>query len=89
MIYTYEDKHPIVSALKKKGWVLFDVYGNRVTEKNGINGGWWIDCATAHETEHYDTHKAIHGKYLGNTLRDSLRELKSDKFPSNIPQLKQ
>ena len=30
MIYTYEDKHPIVSALKKKGWVLFDVYGNRV-----------------------------------------------------------
>lgn len=33
MIYTCEDKHPIVSALKKKGWVLFEVYGNRVSEK--------------------------------------------------------
>jgi hypothetical protein len=83
MIYTYEDKHPIISAIKKKGWVLFEVYSARVTEKNGICGGWWIDCAVAYDTEHYETHKKINRKYLGNTLRDSLKEVKSDRFPSN------
>lgn len=40
MIYTHEDKHPIVSALKKKGWILFDVTASRVTKANGICGGW-------------------------------------------------
>jgi len=84
MIYTYEDNHKIIKALKKKGWVLFEVYGNRVTEENGINGGWWIDCAVAYETIHYETHKVINHKYLGDTLRDALNEVKSDIFPSNI-----
>lgn len=84
MIYTHEDKHPIVSALKKKGWILFDVTAARVTEANGICGGWWIDCAVAYGTEHYETHKTINGKWLGITLKDALKEVKSDRFPSNV-----
>ena len=84
MIYTHEDKHPIIIALKRKGWVIFDVTAARVTEENGIYGGWWIDCAVAYDTEHFETHKVISGKYLGNTLRDSLSEVKSERFPQNI-----
>ena len=50
-------------------FVMEKPHVNRVTEKNGIHGGWWIDCAVAYETEHYEKHRAIHNKYLGNTLR--------------------
>ncbi len=84
MIYTHEDKHPIVSALKKKGWILFDVTVVRATEANGICGGWWIDCAVAYGTEHYETHKIINGKWLGITLKDALKKVKSDEFPLNV-----
>lgn len=84
MIYTHEDKHPIVSALKKKGWVLFDITRARATEVNGINGGWWIDCSPTFGTEHYETHKIVNDRWLGITLKDALNEVKSDKFPSNI-----
>jgi len=38
----------------------------------------------AYETIHYETHKVINHKYLGDTLRDALIEVKSDSFPSNI-----
>jgi len=83
MIYTHVDRHPIVTALKKKGWVLFDVTAARTTEANGISGGWWIDCAVSFGTEHYKTHRIINGKWLGATLKDALKEVNSDKFPSN------
>ena len=82
MIYTHEDKHPIVKVLKKKGWVLFDVTAARVTGENGMYGGWWIDCAVAYGTEHYESHKTIHALYLGDTLRDSLKNVRSNKFPN-------
>lgn len=81
MIYTHEDKHPIISALKKKGWVLFDVYANKLSD--GIHGGVWIDCAPAYGTEHWESHSVINHKYLGGTLKDSLKEVKSDRFPEN------
>ena len=81
MIYTHEDKHPIITALKKKGWVLFDVYANKLSD--GIHGGVWIDCAPAYGTEHYESHKIINHKYIGNTLKDALKEVKSDRFPKN------
>jgi len=84
MIYTHEDKHPIVTALKKKGWVLFDVTAARATGNNGICGGWWIECAVAFGTEHYETHKKINRKWLGIKLKDALEEVRSDAFASNI-----
>lgn len=57
------------------------VSGSRVTSKNGIYGGYWIDCYEAHGTIHEVSHKIIHGYYLGNTMRDALKEIKSDRFP--------
>jgi hypothetical protein len=79
MIYTYEDNHPIIKAIKKRGWVLFMVTKNKISD--GITGGVWIDCCDAYDTEHYESHKKIHGLYLGNTLKDALKEVKSDRFP--------
>ena len=82
MIYTHEDKHPIVNALKKKGWVLFMVTRNKLSD--GITGGVWIDCCDAYGTKHYNSHQKIHDKYLGDTLKEAIKEVKSDKFPSNV-----
>lgn len=82
MIYTHEDNHKIIKAIKKKGWVLFEVYANRVTEANGIHGGWWVDCAVAYNTEHYESHKKINHIYLGNTLKDSMLFVKEE-LPTN------
>lgn len=82
MIYDHSDNHPIVKAIKSKGWVIFMVAGARVTEKNGIYGGYWIDCYEAHGTIHEISHKMIHGYCLGNTMRDALQEIKSGRFPS-------
>lgn len=84
MIYSNDDKHPIITALKQKGWVLFDVTFARATEKNGIHGGWWVDCSSSFGTEHYISHKQIDKKWLGMTLKDSLKNIKSDKFPQNL-----
>jgi hypothetical protein len=84
MIYTYEDNHSIIDAIKKKGWVIFEVYGNRVTKNSDIYDGWWIDCAVAYGTKHFKTHKEINNKYLGNTLKDSLKTVNSEKFPFNV-----
>ena len=64
MIYTHEDNHPIVRALKKCA-------------------GWWIDCAVSYGTEHFETHRIINGKWLGVKLKDALKEVRSDLFPSN------
>lgn len=82
MLYTNEDKHPIVNALKSKGWKIFIVSRNKVSD--GITGGVWIDCCDAYNTEHYESHKKIHNLYLGNTLKEAMQEVKSDKFPCNI-----
>ena len=84
MIYLSEDKHPIINAIKEKGWIVFEVYGNRTTEKNGLSGGWWIDTNVTFETDHYTSHRIIHNKYLGGTLKDALKEVKGDNFPTNV-----
>jgi len=81
MIYTYEDKHPIITALKKKGWIVFDVTANKISD--GITGGVWIDCCQAYNTEYRESHKKIHRLYLGDTLKDAIIEVKSDNFPIN------
>lgn len=81
MMYDNKDKHPTVEILKKKGWVLFEVYSSRFRNEWG---GWRIDTAVAFGTEHEKTHKEINGKYLGTTLKEALKTLKSDKFPLNV-----
>lgn len=83
MIYSNNDNHPIIRSLKDKGWVVFEVTYARPSYKNGISGGWWIDCAVAYETNHRDSHKLINDKFLGTTLKSSLALVKSNKFPEN------
>ena len=80
-MYDNNDSHRTVNILKKKGWVLFEIYASR--EKNEW-GGWWIDTAVAHGTEHEQSHKAIDNKFLGVTLREALYTLRREDFPTNF-----
>ena len=41
------------------------------------------DTNITFETEHYNSHRAIHGKYLGRTRKDALWTIKQDDFPIN------
>jgi hypothetical protein len=80
MMYDNNDNHPTVKILKKKGWVLFEIYSSSVKDEWG---GWWIDTAIAFKTEHMESHKEINCKFLGCTLKDALYTLRQDDFPIN------
>lgn len=80
MIYDYKDNHPIIKAIKSKGWAIFEVYSSK---SKGECAGWRIDASIAHSTKHEETHRKINGLFLGFTLNDSLKNVFSDKFPSN------
>lgn len=84
MIYSHEDNHKLVKEIKNKGWDLFEVYGNRVTSQNGIHGGYWLDCSVSFETDQWEDNKVINGLYLGDTMKDAIKHVKSDKFPVKI-----
>ena len=51
MIYDQDDNHPVINALKNKGWHTFYVHSSRI--KNQFSG-WWIDTP-----EERITHKPI------------------------------
>jgi hypothetical protein len=83
MIYDNNDNHITVKLLKKKGWILFEVYSSRCSEANGESGGWWIETSVAHDTEHAESHRKIQSLFLGCTLKGAISTLKSDKVPYN------
>jgi hypothetical protein len=78
MIYTQDDNHPVVNAIKKKGWTIFMVTSSRI--KNEYSG-WWIDIADTYDTEYAESHKAIDCKYLGETRKDALYTINYHNFP--------
>ncbi len=82
--YNQDDNHVIIKALKRKGWVIFEITYATLTADNGICGGWWIDCYATYETEHYKSHRAIHGKWLGQTIKVALCNIKDLNFPINL-----
>jgi hypothetical protein len=75
MIYTSTNNHRIVKALKRKGFVLFDIYYAKPSISSGIYSGWIVDCSITFNTEHYETHKVIDGMYLGRTIKESLKNI--------------
>jgi hypothetical protein len=84
MIYSHEDNHILVKALKKKGWVIFDIMFAYPSQRNGKDSGWQVECATSYDTIYYQSHRVINGIYLGRTIKVSLDTIRSDDFPSNI-----
>jgi len=78
MIYTQDDNHPVVKAIKKKGWKIFMVTSSRI--KNEYSG-WWIDTCDAYDTEYRESHKAIDSTYLGETRKDALYTINHNDFP--------
>ena len=80
MVRTQDVNHPVVNAIKAKGWKIFSVSNSRI--KNQYSG-WWIDTMDAHETEYEASHKAIDCEYLGETIKDALGTIKRDSFPTN------
>lgn len=80
MIYDYTDKHILVNALKRKGWVLFELYSSQKEDKYK---GWFIDTAISFNTEHYETHKKINGKFLGTNLKGAMFCVRRNDFPIN------
>ena len=83
MIYDNNDNHPIINELKLNGWVIFEVMYARPSFEAGICSGWWIDCATTYNTEYYETHKSINNKFLGITIKESIKTIRDNKFPKN------
>ena len=79
-MYNNEDDHITVKILKKKGWKIFEIYFSRHKSEYG---GWWIDTAIAFNTKYSKSHKAIHGKFLGVTLKEALYTLRHHTFPKN------
>lgn len=69
-----KDNHPVVKALLRKGWIIFEIHHSKF--RNGHNG-WWIDA-----TQSPEDHKILNGKFLGVTKKDAILTIQNDKFPA-------
>ncbi len=84
MIRTQDDNHPVVNAIKKKGWKIFMVTNSRI--KNQYSG-WWIDTSDAYGTKYGLSHQKIDCMYLGETIKDALYTINKCPFPIREVQL--
>lgn len=66
----HNSSHPIAKILKSKGYKDFEYSGSQMQNQWS---GWWIESSI---------HKEIDGVWLGQTLKDSIHNLKhTNKIP--------